>query len=223
MFGLGGLLPSSIVQAATALEEVVVTAQRREQSIQDVSMSITAFSSDALADRQIEGAEDIQFNLPNVVIVRDTAVVRGVGNNAASLTAESGLGYHVNGVYIKFPTLGAGEYFDIGRIEVLRGPQGTLYGRNTTAGVINILTAKPEVEWGGYLSATLGNYDTEKIHGALNIPVSDSLRQRFSGLTVERDGYNENVFDDSSVDGRRSFELRSSTHGTFPVSCRLIW
>lgn len=198
-------------QAAPALEEVIVSAQRRDQSIQDVAMSITAFSEEALADRQIEGAEDIQFNLPNVVIARDTAVVRGVGNNAASLTAESGLGYHVNGVYQKFPTLGAGEYYDIGRIEVLRGPQGTLYGRNTTAGVINIITEKPNDEFGGYLNATLGNYDNRKLHGAINLPLTDTLRQRFSGLTLKRGGYNENVFNDSDVDGRDSFELRSST------------
>ncbi len=199
------------IAKSKVLEEVVVTAQRREQSIQDVSMSITAFSEESLADRQIEGAEDIQFNLPNVVIARNTAVVRGVGNNAASSTAESGLGYHVNGIYIKFPALGASEYYDVGRIEVLRGPQGTLYGRNTTAGVINILTKKPQEELGGYISASAGNYGSKKIQGAINLPVTEKLRQRFSGLRVERDGYNKNVFTGNYVDGRDSFELRSST------------
>ena len=208
---LAALASNELYAASKALEEVIVTAQRREQSIQDVSMSITAFSEQALADKQIEGAEDIQFNLPNVVIARNTAVVRGVGNNAASSTAEGGLGYHVNGIYLKFPPLGAGEYYDIARIEVLRGPQGTLYGRNTTAGVINLLTKKPKDEFGGYITTTFGNYNSVKVQGAVNIPVSEVFRQRFAGLTVRRDGYNENIFDGSDVDGRDSYELRSST------------
>lgn len=208
VFFFTNALPS---QGAKALEEVIVTAQRREQSVQDVAMSITAFSEDSLANKQIEGAEDIQFNLPNVVIAADKAVVRGVGNNAATTTAEDGFGYHVNGVYLKWPAWSSGEFFDIARIEVLRGPQGTLYGRNTTGGVINLLTKKPGGEFGGYFSASLGNYDAHKMHGAVNIPITENFRQRFSGLTVERSGYNENVFNGKNVDGRKSFELRSST------------
>lgn len=192
---------------ARVLEEVIVTAQHREQSVQDVSMSITAFSGESLEMKQIEGAEDIQFNLPNVTIAREATVIRGIANDGA--------GYHVNGVYLASPELGATEYFDIARIEVLRGPQGTLYGRNTTAGVVNIVTQRPEEEWGGYFSATLGSYDTRKFHGAINIPITDNIRQRFAAVSLEREGYNENVFYGNQVDGRDSYEVRSSTSWDF--------
>lgn len=219
-----GLITVTIAQPAFAqkkvLEEVIVTAQRREQSVQDVAMSITAFSSESLEARAIEGAEDIQFSLPNVVITNTQAVVRGVGNNAATTTAEAGLGYHVNGVYLKFPLTSVTEYFDTARIEVLRGPQGTLYGRNTSAGVINIITNRPGEEWEANLSATVGNYNTRKVSGALNIPVSDGIRQRFAALSIERDGYSYNEFTGNNVDGRDAYEVRSTT--AFDLTEKLI-
>jgi iron complex outermembrane receptor protein len=211
--GLTISLPTTIYaqEQVTPLEEIIVTAQKRSQSLQDVSISISAFSGDALETRNIEDFADLQFSVPNVISDGNRIAIRGVGNNAASTTAEAGLGYHINGVYLNRPQAGSNEYFDVERLEVLRGPQGTLYGRNTTAGVINIITKKPTDELGGDLSVTLGNYNTQKFKGALNIPISDNIRQRFAGFWHKRDGYSTNLFTGNDIDGRDSYELRSST------------
>ena len=211
--GLTISLPATLYaqEQVAPLEEIIVTAQKRSQSLQDVSIAISAFSGDALEARNIEDFADLQFSVPNVISDGLKIAIRGVGDNAASTSAEAGLGYHINGVYLNRPQAGSNEYFDVERLEVLRGPQGTLYGRNTTAGVINIITKKPTEELGGDLSITLGNYNTRKIKGALNIPISDNVRQRFAGFWLERDGYSTNLFTGNNVDGRDSYELRSST------------
>ena len=198
-------------QEQVSLEEIIVTAQKREQSIQDVSMSLSAFSGDALDERVIEDLSDLQFSVPNLLADSARIAIRGVGNNAISSTAEGGLGFHINGVYVNRPLTRTSEYFDIERIEVLRGPQGTLYGRNTTAGVINVITRKPDDNFGGDLTLGVGDFDSFKAKGALNIPISDSVRQRFAGFYFTRDGYNTNLYTGNSTDGRDSYELRSST------------
>jgi len=207
--GIAVSLPATSL--AQQLEEVVVTAQKREQSLQDVSMSLSAFTGDALDVRAIEDMADLQFSVPNLLDDGARIAIRGIGNNAISSTAEGGLGYHFNGVYVNRPQTRSSDYFDIERVEVLRGPQGTLYGRNTTAGVINIISKKPTEELGGDLSLILGNYDTVKARGAINIPLTDNVRQRFAGSYNKRDGYNENIYNGNDVDGRDSYELRSST------------
>jgi len=193
------------------LEEVIVTAQKREQSLQDVSMSLSAFTGDALEDRVIENLADLQFSVPNLVSDSIRIAIRGVGNNAISATAEGGLGYHVNGVYVNRPAIRSSEYFDVERIEVLRGPQGTLYGRNTTAGVINIITNKATDEFEGHFTIGAGNYATQRARGAINIPINDTIQQRFAGSYFVRDGYDTNDFTGRNVDGRDAYELRSST------------
>ena len=197
------------------IEEVTVTAQKREQSLQDVSMSLTAFSGALLDKRAIEDMADLQFSVPNLLSDTKRITIRGVGNNAISSTAEGGLGFHINGSYISQSLSTSSEYFDIERIEVLRGPQGTLYGRNTTAGVINIITQKPTDEFGGYLNVTAGDYNTRKVKGAINIPLTDNIRQRFAGMSLQRDGYTANLYSGGKTDGRDSFELRSSTSFDF--------
>ncbi|MEM8497956.1 MAG: TonB-dependent receptor [Pseudomonadota bacterium] len=196
---------------ATLVEEIIVTAQRREQSLQDVSMSLSAFTADALEERVIEDVADLQFSVPNLIADSRRITIRGVGNNAGSSTAEDGLGYHINGIYINRPPVVSSEYFDIERIEVLRGPQGTLYGRNTTGGVLNIHTKKPHDEFGGQLTAQVGNYSAARVKGAINIPISSNINQRFAGFYHSRDGYNDNIVTGNSVDGRDSYQLRSST------------
>jgi len=207
--------PMSLPSFAQGLEEVIVTAQRREESLQDVPMSISAFSGDALNAKLIDDLIDLQFSVPNLLADGLTIAIRGVGQNSNAGTAEGGLGYHVNDVYVNSPLMNSTEYYDIERVEVLRGPQGTLYGRNTTAGVINIHTKAPHDEFGGFFSATAGDYETVKLKGAVNIPINDALRQRFAGLYLTRDGYNKNIYTGNSIDGRDSYELRSSTSYDF--------
>ena len=206
---------ASALAAQSVIEEVTVTAQKREQSLQDVSISLSAFSGDALNERLIEEMADLQFSVPNLLADALRITVRGVGNNAISSTAEAGLGFHINGVYVNQPLTRNSEYFDLERIEVLRGPQGTLYGRNTTAGVINVITAKPTEEFDARVTASVGNYDAVRFKGMVNIPISENIQQRFAGFYHERDGFTENLYTGNDIDGRDIYELRSSTRFVF--------
>lgn len=193
------------------LEDIVVTAQKREQLLRDVPMAVSAFGGEDLESRVIDDALDLQYEVPNLLFNGAVSTLRGIGNNAISTSSEAGLGNHINGVYINAPASLAQEYFDLERIEVLRGPQGTLYGRNTTGGVINLISAAPQADYAAELSATIGNYGHQKINAMVNLPLSDNIKQRFSGYYTSRDGYIENVFTGSDIDGRDSFAVRSST------------
>ena len=197
------------------IEEIIVTAQKREQSLQDVSMSLSVYTGDALDERVIEDLSDLQFSVPNLLTDSNRVTIRGVGQNAISSTAEGGLGYHVNGVYINRSLARNSEYFDVERVEVLRGPQGTLYGRNTTAGVINILTKKPTDKLEGDLSLTVGDFESFRVKGAFNIPMGERVRQRFAANYLTREGYDDNLYTGRTIDGRDSYELRSSTSFDF--------
>lgn len=194
---------------AGAIEEVIVTAQKKSENLQDVPIAISAFSAQSIEDKAIDDGVDLSFSVPNLTVDQSGASLRGVGNLAISSTSEGGLGYHVNGVYIGSPASEA-EYYDLERIEVLRGPQGTLYGRNTTAGVLNIITQKPTDELGGYLTGTYGNYDAVKLKGALNVPAGDMLAFRLAGFYQQRDGYTRNIFNGSDIDDRDMYGLRGS-------------
>ncbi|MEL7447164.1 MAG: TonB-dependent receptor, partial [Pseudomonadota bacterium] len=126
------------------------------------------------------------------------------------LPSQPILGYHVNGVYLGSAATEA-EYYDLERIEVLRGPQGTLYGRNTTAGVLNIITQKATDEFEGYVTAGYGNFNSIKLRGAINVPLTENLSTRVAGFFLDRDGYSTNLFTGNDVDDREMFGVRSST------------
>ena len=191
--------------------DIIVTAQKKSQSIQDVPIAISAFSAQTLDNKTVDDAVDLSFSVPNLTVADPgTASLRGVGNLAISSSAESGLGYHVNGVYLGAAATEA-EYYDLERIEVLRGPQGTLYGRNTTAGVLNIITQKATDELGGYVTGSYGNFDSVKVKGAVNIPITTGISTRVAGFFLDRTGYTTNIFDNSRIDGRHMYGLRSST------------
>jgi outer membrane receptor protein involved in Fe transport len=192
-----------------AIGEIVVTAQKREQSLQDVPIAISAFSGATLENKAVDDSVDLSFSVPNLTVTDAGASLRGIGNLAISSTSEGGLGYHVNGVYLGSPA-SEQEYYDIERIEVLRGPQGTLYGRNTTAGVLNIITQKPEFDFGGYLTGGYGNYNSVKVKGAINVPLGDNFAARVAGFYLDRDGYTTNIFNGNDVDDRHMYGLRGS-------------
>ncbi|MEM8942373.1 MAG: TonB-dependent receptor [Pseudomonadota bacterium] len=196
------------------LPVIVVTAQKRAEDIQDVPLAITAFDETLIEDKVIDDAVDLSFSVPNLTFDIFGASLRGVGNLAISATAESGLGYHVNGVYLGSAAIEA-EYFDVERIEVLRGPQGTLYGRNTTAGVLNVITQKAGEEFEGYVTGGYGNFDSRKLRGAVNIPITDDISTRLAGFYLDRDGYADNVFTGTDVDDREMLGIRSSTRFEF--------
>ena len=204
------------VPAQAQLEEVIVTAQKRAESIQDVPIAITAFDEEALRSKQINGFGDMRFTAPNVSFNNGNFTgtnfqIRGVGTNLVAASADGGVGIHVNEVPLIAPRLFETEYYDVEQVAVLRGPQSTLYGRNSTGGAANMITRPANTDgWEGNLEAQYGNFDHKKLNGAVNIPVSDRLALRFAGLWLDREGYTENVFNGSDVDGRDQASLRAS-------------
>jgi len=198
------------------LEEVIVTAQKRSESIQDVPIAITAFDEEALRDRQITGFGDLRFSAPNVNYNKGNFTdsnfqIRGVGTNLVAASADAGVGVHVNEVPVFSPRLFETEYYDVAQVAVLRGPQGTLYGRNSTGGAANMVTRRAHgdaVE--ASVEAQYGNYDHKKVVGVVNLPLGERFAARFSGLWLDRDGYTENLFTGNNIDGRDQYSLRAA-------------
>lgn len=190
---------------------IIVTAQLREEDIQDVPIAITALTSDDLAAARIEDSLDLQFNAPNVILSANrNLTIRGVGSQSFGGSNDTNIGILINGVFLQQGST-FGEFFDLERIEVLRGPQGTLFGRNTTGGAINFVSRRPTDEFEGYLSLQLESFEGIRAEGAINIPIADGISQRFAAHYLKRDGYTENLFDGGQIDGRDQYTLRSST------------
>ena len=206
--------------AASDQYEIIVTAQKRAENIQDVPIAVSAFTSEMLERRNLDDALDLQLLVPNLLIVgNDRPTLRGIGNNAISSTADNGTGSLVNFAPLGFRS--QDEFYDIERVEVLRGPQGTLYGRNTTGGTINILTRKPDDEFGGYVTAQYGSFDTRRIHGAINVPIDEVVQFRLAGFYLKRDGYTKNLGTGKDVDGRDQYSWRASLRINFDPDTRL--
>ncbi len=202
-----------------SIQDIVVTAQKRSEIIQDVPIAISAFTADTIERRGLDDVLDLQLLVPNLLVVgNDRPTLRGIGNNALSF-AENGTGSLVNFAPIGFRS--QDEYFDIERVEVLRGPQGTLYGRNTTGGTINVITQKPTREFGGYLTAQYGSFNTRRIHAAVNVPLADALQFRLAGFYLKRDGYTENLGIGPDIDGRDQYSLRASMRVNLGADTRL--
>ena len=143
---VGTVFLATSIHAQATIEEVVVTAQRTEQSLQEVPIAVSAFSDEILAERQIEYASDLQLQVPGLTYSADAFngggfAIRGVANFAVSSSSDAGVMTHVNGLPLGSTSTNELGFLDMQRIEVLRGPQGTLFGRNSTGGVINLITA----------------------------------------------------------------------------------
>lgn len=195
---------------------IIVTAQRQAQSLQEVPIAVSAFDSKALEAQQIENASDLQLTLPNVSFTKSnftasSFTIRGIGDLCVGVSCDSATAIHVNDSPLFTTRLFETEYFDLERVEVLRGPQGTLFGRNATSGVVNVVTAKPELgEFKGAVEAEYGNFQSVKLKGMINVPLGDTLAVRAAGFYLNRDGYTTNLFDGSNIDGREMFALRGS-------------
>ena len=181
------------------LEEVIVTATKRSQSIQDVAMTVTAFSAEQIREANIQNATDVAVLTPSLVVATNTQPftasfrIRGVGTAQNDPALEPSVGIFVDDVYLNRSGFGMSDLTDIQRIEVLNGPQGTLYGRNTNAGAVLVYTKLPNAEeFEGYIEATVGDYDLQRYTVAASGPITDALAFRFSGNIHKRDGYFEN-------------------------------
>lgn len=215
-----GAIAATSAAAQSISDEIVVTAQRQEQSVQDVPIAVSAFGGEDLASRQLESFQDIQFNIPNFAFSKSqftasSISIRGIGALAVGASTEPSTSIHINDIYIQGPRLFETEFFDIERLEILRGPQGTLFGRNATGGVVNVITNKASTDGiSGYADAEYGTFNSVKVQGALNLPLSDNFAVRLAGTTIQRDGYTQNLFDGSDIDDRNIYALRGSARWT---------
>ncbi len=197
-----GSLP---VAVAAELEEIIVTAQKREESLQDVSAAVTAIGAERLETAHINNIEDLQLVVPSMYFGNDfnmaKLTIRGVGSNTSTTGSETGVALHVDGAVVARAEAQLTSLFDLERVEVLRGPQGSLYGRNAVGGSINLITAKPTEELDGYARLSYGDYNYINFEGALSGPLAgDWLLGRIAVKSEDRDGFGENPVTGNDVD-----------------------
>lgn len=177
---------------------IIVTATRRAEDVQDIPIAVTAVTPEQLDRQGVDTVSDItqvspSFSTSNAQIASGSVVlrIRGVGTTSNNIGFESAVGIFIDGAYQSRPGVALSEFVDIERVEVLRGPQGTLFGRNTSAGALNITTKAPDLnEFGGFANASYGNFDLMSVQGAINAPlVEDTLAVRLTGAYRKRDGY----------------------------------
>ena len=215
----GQSAPARTAAAAPAengIEEIVVTAQRTAQSLQDVPIAVSAFSADALQKQQINTSADLQLSLPNITFTKtnftsSSFTIRGIGDLCVGTTCDSATGIAINEMPLFGTRLFETEFLDLERVEVLRGPQGTLYGRNATSGEVNFITAKPDLKaFHASADGEYGNYNSYKLKGMINAPLTDRFGIRVAGVYVKRDGFTKNTYDNSKIDGRDLYAIRGS-------------
>ena len=198
------MLPLSADEAAAqrqedslAIEEIIVTAEKRENTLQNTPLSIAAIGGETMERMGIKSSLDLASYVSNAAVgnFRNNIIVnvRGIQSNNANEVGDPAVAMHIDGIYISRPRGARALFFDAERVEVLRGPQGTLYGRNATAGSINVISNKPVNEWQGSAELTLGSFNQIATRGMINIPlVDDKLMMRAAIMTDNHDGYNIN-------------------------------
>jgi iron complex outermembrane receptor protein len=239
--GASSAAPQSAESAGSAernpggdLQEIVVSARRREESIQNVPISMAAFSGAALAERQVLTTQGLTELTPNVQFSpvapssgnnsAGVIFIRGVGETDFIASTDPGVGFYVDGVYFARSAGTAVSLLDIDHIEILRGPQGTLFGRNTLGGAIQVITNKPSFdETDGSLSATFGDFSRREGTGVLNLPLTDTLAIRFAVTRRAQDGYVTDVLNGEDLGGVNTFAARASVLWKPTNSFDLLW
>ncbi|MCG7531108.1 TonB-dependent receptor [Psychrobium sp. MM17-31] len=196
------------------IETISVTAQKRVESVQDIPIAITAFSGDRLVESGIENSLDLQMIDPALVITTNTVAaqpyLRGVGTDIFTPGAESSIATFVDDVYVSRTTSALQDFLDIERVDVVKGPQGVLFGRNAVGGAINVYSNKPTEDLEAKLSATIGNFNKRRLEGMVNVPlVEDKVFWRFAALSSQRDGYSHNLHTGKDVDDDDVFSFRT--------------
>jgi len=199
----------SAEETSDGLADIVVTAQRRSESLQRAAVAITAVTGDDLAQSGITETANLGKLVPSLVVQptggTTSFFLRGVGTSSQNSFSENAVAYNFNGVYVGRPTAPAGAFYDLERVEVVKGPQGTLYGRNATGGAINVLPKRPELgRFSGEGLFEYGNYDSKKGFLALNVPIGDIAALRVAGQVVDRDGYISDGYDDDRGEAARA-------------------
>jgi iron complex outermembrane recepter protein len=196
------------------LDEVVVTAQKRAQNLQDVSLAVSAIGADQLVNSNITSVQDLAAHVPNVAVGNQFGqaqfFIRGIGLDNVFTGADPSVALHVDGAVVSQATAQLGAFFDLERVEVLRGPQGTLYGRNSTGGVINLITAKPTDTFSGYARGTIGNYNLTVAELAVAGPIlGNKVLGRVAVRTEDRGGYGVNEVSGTDIDDSHTQAARA--------------
>jgi len=222
-----GLLLTSIMAANTAIaqeskagfgiEEVTVTARKVEENLQDVPVAVSAFTGEALERRQISGTDDIGKITPNLEFTNNAPLagnnsssmvfIRGIGQVSARANVDPGVGLYIDDVYMGQSVGGTMEMRDIAGVQVLRGPQGTLFGRNTIGGAVLLTTTEPGDEFGGKIRAGVGSDNLREIFAAVDVPISDDLKTRWSMGTKLQDGYVKRLSDGTDLGDTNNYTL----------------
>lgn len=232
--GTGALAQDSAGRAAGSsttpwgIEEVVVTAQRRSESVQSVPIAISAFSSEQLAEKGITNALQLGNFVPNLVAQNNTGVgsanayyLRGMGTAESIPTFDPPVGTYVDDIYLSRQNGNNLSMFDVERVEVLRGPQGTLFGRNTTGGAISIIMREPGDEYGGYGEVGYGSYNKRTARLSVDLPVADALAFKASGYWQNDDGYVKNVTTNQRLNDDDGWGLRFGLRADFGPKAHL--
>ena len=199
------------------IEEITVTSQRREEKLQTVPLAVTAFSPETLQTRQINDTLDLAQFVPNMVAHNNTGLgsantyyIRGLGNTESIASFDPPVGTYVDDVYIARQNLNNFSLFDIERIEVLRGPQGTLFGRNTTGGAIDIILKKPSDRFQGYAEAGYGKYDQVTTRASVDLPVNEKILTKLSGFWDRDSGWVTDVTTKQKLNFDHNWGLRAA-------------
>ena len=196
---MAGLAAALLATGAMAqeLEEIVVTAEKREASLQDVPIAITAVTGEMIEESAIDDIMDLYVQTPGLSFSRAggeaQVYIRGIGTDAFGVTIDSSVAIHLDGVYLGRPQMGLAQFLDVDRVEILKGPQGTLYGRNATGGAINIISRQPTDEAEGYLTAGFGSFDRNELRGAVSGPLGDNWSGRFAFRYINDDGFTDDI------------------------------
>lgn len=224
----GGLTAAHAQNGASErnVESIIVTAQKREQGVQDVPISIGAYDAEAIENAGVRDIKDLISIAPGLIVTSTqsetitTARIRGIGTVGDNFGLESSVGVYIDGIFRARNGVGFGDLGEIERIEVLRGPQGTLFGKNTSAGVINVITAQPEFEFGGSAEITVGDFGYQRIAGSVTGPlIEDVLAARLFAVQGERDGFYDVVLEDNGA----ITDAESDTQDYFSVRGQLLF
>ncbi len=209
----GDLVDNADVDDATPV--IVVTAQGRAQALADVPVAVTAVSAETLENSGTSDIRELNQVAPSLLVsstgneANGSARIRGIGTVGDNPGLESSVAVFVDGVYRSRSGSALSELGPLDRIEILRGPQGTLGGRNASAGIISIYTAPPEFEFGAHGSFTYGNYDAIRVEGGVNVPLSETIAVRADGVYFERDGFYNDVVNDVRINDRDRYLVRA--------------